>query len=86
MIRGYPHLWNLYGPRPISSAKTAKSLSAPGELKSHILSVSESVIREGHKKKLPGPKVVEALRQGLWLRSAPKLRMMRKHGHLGCKI
>ena len=32
----------------------------PGELKRHILSVSESVIREGHKKKLPGPKVVEA--------------------------
>ena len=31
----------------------------PGDLKSHILSVSESVIREGHKKKLPGPKVVE---------------------------
>lgn len=31
-----------------------------GELKTHILSVSESIIREGHKKKLPGSKVVEA--------------------------
>eukprot|EP00435_Cladocopium_sp_Y103_P046087 s681_g13.t1 len=36
-----------------------------GELKSHILSVSESVIREGHKKKLPGPKVVEELQLAL---------------------
>eukprot|EP00434_Breviolum_minutum_P020468 symbB.v1.2.018050.t2/scaffold1425.1/size119490/8 len=36
-----------------------------GELKTHILSVSESIIREGHKKKLPGSKVVEELQLAL---------------------
>ena len=39
-----------------------------GELQSHIRHVAASIIREGHKKKVPGPKVVEA-RKGLGTRA-----------------
>ncbi|CAJ1345754.1 unnamed protein product [Effrenium voratum] len=37
----------------------------PGELQSHIRHVAASIIREGHKKKVPGPKVVEELQHCL---------------------
>ncbi|CAK9019299.1 Elongation factor 3B (EF-3B) (Homolog of EF-3) (Translation elongation factor 3B) [Durusdinium trenchii] len=55
MVKKVENFWN----------KQALFGSLPGDLKSHALSVSESVIREGHKKKLPGPKVVEELQLAL---------------------
>ncbi|CAE7228817.1 HEF3 [Symbiodinium sp. CCMP2456] len=39
--------------------------SLPGDLQKFLLAVSASVIREGHKKKMPGPKVVEELQLAL---------------------
>eukprot|EP00913_Durusdinium_trenchii_P027077 g25412.t1 len=49
MVKKVENFWN----------KQALFGSLPGDLKSHALSVSESVIREGHKKKLPGPKELQ---------------------------